>query len=85
MGNFLVKEIQENMQLKLYNKLYNASEMTDLLSGPESIAEKRKELTELIKVMRNTQKIIRRDLMTVIQININDDDITAQKPNKNEE
>jgi len=83
MGNFLVKEIQENMQLKLYNKLYNASEMTDLLIGPESVAERRKELTELIKVMRNTQKIIRRDLMTVIQININDDNITAQKPNKN--
>ena len=28
-GNFLVKEIEENMQLKLYNKLYNAKEMTD--------------------------------------------------------
>ncbi|MBQ6284768.1 MAG: dynamin family GTPase [Bacilli bacterium] len=84
MGNFLVKEIQENMQLKLYNKLYNAREITDLLSEPESVAERRKELTELIKVMKNAQKIIRRDpdLMSVMQININDDDITAQKPNK---
>ena len=85
MGNFLVKEIQENMQLKLYNKLYNAREMTDLLSEPESVAERRKELTELIKVMRNAQKIIRRDpdLMTVMQININDSDITAPQPSKN--
>ena len=82
MGNFLVKEIQENMQLKLYNKLYNAREMTDLLSEPESVAERRKELTSLIKVMKNAQKIIRRDpdLMTVMEININDSDITAQKP-----
>ena len=32
MGNYLVKEIEENMQLKLYNKLYNAKEITDLLS-----------------------------------------------------
>jgi dynamin 1-like protein len=84
-GNFLVKEIQENMQLKLYNKLYNAREITDLLSEPESVAERRKELNELIKVMRNAQKIIRRDpdLMTVMQININDSDITTQKPPEN--
>ena len=81
MGNFLVKEIQENMQLKLYNKLYNAREITDLLSEPESVAERRKELNNLIKVMKNAQKIIRRDpdLMTVMQININDSDITAQQ------
>ena len=87
MGNFLVKEIQENMQLKLYNKLYNAREMTDLLSEPESVAERRKELNDMIKVMRNAQKIIRRDpdLMTVMQININDSDITAQKESKKKE
>ena len=77
-GNFLVKEIQENMQLKLYNKLYEAREMTDLLSEPESVAERRKELNDMIKVMKNAQKIIRRDpdLMTVMQINIEDSDIT---------
>ncbi len=79
MGNYLIKEIEENMQLKLYNKLYNAREMTDLLSEPESVAERRKELNDMIKVMRNAQKIIRRDpdLMTVMQININDEDITT--------
>ena len=84
MGNFLVKEIEENMQLKLYNKLYNQREMTDLLSEPEHIAERRKELTDLIKVMKNAQKIIRRDpdLMTVMQININDSDIANTQENK---
>ena len=53
--------------------------MTDLLSEPESIAERRKELNDMIKVMKNAQKIIRRDsdLMTVMQININDSDITS--------
>ena len=86
MGNFLVKEIEDNMQLKLYNKLYNAREMTDLLSEPESIAERRKELNELIKVMRNAQKIIRRDpdLMSVMEININDSDITGTQNQKAE-
>ena len=79
MGNYLIKEIEENMQLKLYNKLYNARELTDSLSEPESVAERRKELNDMIKVMRNAQKIIRRDpdLMTVMQININDEDITS--------
>ena len=89
MGNFLVKEIQENMQLKLYNKLYNAREMTDLLNEPESVAERRKELNDMIKVMRNAQKIIRRDpdLMSTMQINISDEDITShsKKDTKKEE
>jgi len=84
MGNYLIKEIEENMQLKLYNKLYNAREITDLLSEPESVAERRKELNDMIKVMRNAQKIIRRDpdLMTVMQIDINDSDITSSHENK---
>ena len=87
MGNYLVKEIEDNMQIKLYNKLYNAREMTDLLNEPESVAERRKELTALIKVMKNAQKIIRRDpdLMSSMQININDSDIVAAKEAKKEE
>ena len=84
-GKYLVKELEENMQIKLYNKLYNAKEMTDLLNEPESIAERRKELNDMIKVMKNAQKIIRRDpdLMTVMQININDSDITNTGNNTN--
>ena len=79
-GKYLVKELEENMQIKLYNKLYNAKEMIDLLNEPESIAERRKELNDMIKVMKNAQKIIRRDpdLMSVMQININDNDINSQ-------
>ena len=84
MGNFLIKEIEDNMQLKLYNKLYKSKEMTDLLNEPESVAERRKELNDIIKVMRNAQKIIKRDpdLMVVMQININDSDITDNKDKK---
>ena len=83
-GKYLVKELEENMQIKLYNKLYNAKEMTDLLNEPESIAERRKELNDMIKVMKNAQKIIRRDpdLMSVMQININDNDINSQINNE---
>ena len=76
-GNNLVKEIEDNMQIELYNQLYKSNEMVGLLSEPEHIAERRRDLTELIKVMRNAQKVIRRDpdLMTVMKIDINDSDI----------
>ena len=76
-GNNLVKEIEDNMQIELYNQLYKSNEMVALLSEPEHIAERRRDLTELIRVMRNAQKVIRRDpdLMAVMQIDISDSDI----------
>ena len=65
------------MQIELYNQLYKSNEMVALLSEPEHIAERRRDLTELIRVMRNAQKVIKRDpdLMAVMQIDINDSDI----------
>ena len=84
-GNNLVNEIENNMQIELYNKLYKSTEIVSLLNEPEHIAAKRKELVELIKVMKNAQKIIRRDpdLMTVMKININDSDIAPPKQENN--
>jgi len=85
-GNNLVKEIENNMQIELYNQLYKSNEVVSLLNEPEHIALRRKELVELIKVMKNAQKIIRRDpdLMTVMKIDINDSDIAPPKqPEKN--
>ena len=83
-GNNLVKEIENNMQIQLYNQLYKSNEMVALLSEPEHIAERRRDLTELIRVMRNAQKVIRRDpdLMTVMQIDINDSDIHPGSKNE---
>ena len=53
----------------------------------DEVKEETKELNDMIKVMRNAQKIIRRDpdLMTVMQININDSDITSNKETKPKE
>ena len=84
-GNNLVKEIENNMQIELYNQLYKSNEVVSLLNEPEHIAIRRKELVELIKVMKNAQKIIRRDpdLMTVMKININDSDIAPPKEENN--
>ncbi len=60
-GYFLVKSIQDNMQLNLYNQLYKSSEMAKVLNEPESIAQKRDSLNKSIKVMKDAQKLIRRD------------------------
>ena len=42
--------------------------MTDLFSESESVAERRNELNDMIKVMRKVQKILRIDpnLMTIM-------------------
>jgi hypothetical protein len=60
-GFFLVKSIQDSMQLKLYNELYRNKEMISVLNEPEHIAQKREGLQQSIKVMKDAQKVIRRD------------------------
>ena len=59
--------------------LYKSQEVVNVLNEPESVMIRRKELTEQIKVLRDAQRIIRRDpdLMQVMQIDINDSDITG--------
>jgi hypothetical protein len=60
-GFFLVKSIQDSMQLQLYNQLYKSTEMVNVLSEPEHITRQREELHKKIKIMKDAQKIIRRD------------------------
>ena len=60
-GFFLVKSIQDSMQLKLYNELYRNKEMITVLNEPENISMKREGLQQSIKVMKDAQKLIRRD------------------------
>ena len=59
--------------------LYKSQEVVNVLNEPESVMIRRKELTEQIKVLRDAQRIIRRDpdLMQVMQIDINDSDISG--------
>lgn len=77
-GNNLVRSIIENMKLKLYDMLHKSREVVEVLNEPESVMIRRKELNDQLKIMRNAQKIIRRDpdLMQVMAININDSDIS---------
>ena len=65
------------MKMKLYQMLYNDKSMVSVLNEPEGIKRQRIELNRQIKVMRDAQKVIKRDpdLMNVMQIKIDEADI----------
>ena len=83
-GYNLVQSIEDNMQIDLYNQLYKSTEIVASLSEPEEIAMRRKALVDQIRVMRNAQKVLRKDpdLMSVMSINMDDSDITKGAKNK---
>ena len=57
-GNFFVKEIEDNLQISLQNKIYESKEIVDSFEESESISQRRKELTDIIEVMKKAQNII---------------------------
>ena len=77
LGYTLVKTIENDMKVKLYEMLYNDKKVVSVLNEPEGIARQRIELSRQIKVMKDAQKVIKRDpdLMNVMQIKIDDADI----------
>ena len=86
-GYNLVLSIQENMQMHLYDALYKSQEIVAALNEPEGIKRQREELTRQIKVMRDAQKVIRRDpdLMSVMNIDISDNEISEHGNRKKSE
>ena len=86
-GYNLVLSIQENMQMHLYDALYKNQEIVAALNEPEGIRRQREELTRQIKVMRDAQKVIRRDpdLMSVMNIDISDNEISEHGNRKKSE
>ena len=86
-GYNLVLSIQENMQMHLYDALYKSQEIVAALNEPEGIRRQREELTRQIKVMKDAQKVIRRDpdLMSVMNIDISDNEISEHGNRKKSE
>ena len=86
-GYNLVLSIQENMQMHLYDALYKSQEIVAALNEPEGIKRQREELTRQIKVMRDAQKVIRRDpdLMSLMNIDISDNEISEHGNRKKSE
>ena len=60
-GYNLVRSIQDNMQIKLYNQLYKNNDLIQSLNEPEEIMRQRMELNHQIKVMRDAQRVIKKD------------------------
>ena len=73
----MIKPIENDMKIKLYEMLYNDQKVLSVLNEPEGIARQRVELNRQIKVMKDAQKVIKRDpdLMSVMQIKIDEADI----------
>ena len=75
-GKFLVKEIKDNMQVKLYSKLYNFRQVADSLIENENSSERKKELNEMIKILKNVLKEIKREPYFNIDVDINNDNFS---------
>ena len=58
-GNFLLKEIENNLQNVLINKIYNSKELVNLLVEPDNVIKRRNELNHIMNIMKNAQNIIR--------------------------
>ena len=58
-GNFLLKEIENNLQNVLINKIYNSKELVNLLVEPDKVIKRRNELNDIMNIMKNAQNIIR--------------------------
>ena len=73
--------------MHLYDALYKNQEIVAALNEPEGIRRQREELTRQIKVMRDAQKVIRRDpdLMSVMNIDISDNEISEHGNRKKSE
>ena len=77
LGYSLLRPIEYDMKIRLYEMLYNDKKVVSILNEPEGITRQRIELNRQIKVMRDAQKVIKRDpdLMNVMQIKIDEADI----------
>lgn len=71
-GTFLVNGTLENVQLFLYNKIYNSTELLDALSEDDHITQRRVQLTKTVSVLKEAYREIgkNKDLLDVMQINL---------------
>ena len=60
-GYFLVRMSQEKLQVELYQKINENESILDSLGEPKHITERRRTLTEIIKTLRESLKVLQRD------------------------
>jgi len=58
------------MQLQLYNQLFKSSDLVSVLNEPDGIAQERANYTNTLKVLKDAQKVLRRDPDISQQLNL---------------
>lgn len=71
-GTFLVRGITDNIQLHLYNRIYQGNELLEALNESDDIAKRRVVLHDTLKVLKNAHKEIskNKDLLDIMNINL---------------
>ena len=57
-GYFLVKMSQEKLQAELYQRINEDEQILDTLGEPKHITERRRTLTEIIKTLKESLKVL---------------------------
>ena len=60
-GYFMVRMSQEKLQAELYQKINENESILDSLGEPKHITERRRTLTEIIKTLKESLKVLQRD------------------------
>ena len=60
-GSYLVRAVQDKMQLELTTRLTENPQVNALLSEPPSVAEERKRLAQTREVLKKSLKVMQRD------------------------
>lgn len=60
-GYFLVKMSQEKLQFELYTRLQQNNNIIRQLGEPENVTARRAQLSNIIKTMKDSMKLLQRD------------------------
>ena len=70
-GNYLVKDVEDNIQKELYFLIRNLNDTDGILIESKSIIERRKDLKKKIEIMKNAQNIIKNNPYFINSLNLN--------------
>lgn len=60
-GFFMVRKSQDALQFELYNQVNTNKGLSSTLGEPARITERRKALSEVLAVLKNSLKVLQRD------------------------
>lgn len=60
-GFFMVRKSQDALQFELYNQVNTNKGLSSTLGEPARITERRKALSEVLGVLKNSLKVLQRD------------------------